>query len=87
MLPFWKLFGNEKHIKIDDEEKGMKMEVDQKEISGNYGSMKIKASFTTFTAEGNTSSGFANLLSFFNPWGLGANQNQRIIKDNRKAIK
>ena len=80
MLPFWNLWGDEKSVRVEDPEKGLTMEAQEKRFSGNINGMNVQASFKSFSIQGSNEMP-NNLLGFFNPFGFfmgNSPQNQSI---------
>lgn len=62
MLPFWKIWGNQKTLEINDPEKGIQGKVEEKEFSGKIGTMQFKGSFSSFELSGNSQNPGQNML-------------------------
>jgi hypothetical protein len=72
MLPFWKMWGDEKQFEIEDEEKGIRIRGYEKTFSGKQGSVRIQGKVSSFSMESTGAMlGFmGNMLSAFNPFGM-----------------
>ncbi len=84
MFPFWKLWVDENHIKIEDKKTNTVLEMHEKTIFGTFDHINIQAFNKGFSIEGFNLT-FDKFLNAMNPFTyLPKNDSLKIEKDEKK---